>query len=242
MTRLAIQAATTAWDPLRRELDSWANAGKVATLWWRDDDAVRASPSLERLLALAGDVPLALAVIPAQTEPFSANVTVLQHGWSHANEAPAGARKSELAHESVLDRLAAGKARLEALFGVRFLPVMVPPWNRITVEVVRRLPELGYIGLSVLGPRRSNFERNVHVDLINWRTRRFAGVGQVIGQLTSHLAARRNGAVADEPTGMMTHHLVQDAMCEAFIFRLLEITRAHPAACWLAPREVFGAA
>ncbi len=25
-------------DALRRELDAWAEAGRTATLWWRDDD------------------------------------------------------------------------------------------------------------------------------------------------------------------------------------------------------------
>jgi hypothetical protein len=229
-----------AWDALGRELDAWAAAGRVATLWWRDDDAVRMSPALDRLLALAGDVPLALAVIPAEAEEFAAPVSVLQHGWSHANNAHAGARKCELADLSVLDRLAAGKQRLARLFGSRFLPVMVPPWNRLAASVAARLPALGYRGLSVLGPRRTGFEANVHVDVMDWRQRRFAGEVPVLRQVVAHLSARRaREASEDEPTGVMTHHLVHGAPTERFLGRLFAATRAHPAARWLEPSAVF---
>lgn len=231
------------WDGLRRELDDWAAAGRIATLWWRDDDAARMSPPLKRLLAIADGVPLALAVIPARAEGFEAEATVLQHGWAHDNNAPAGARKCELVDASVLDRLAAGKERLERLFGKRFLPVMAPPWNRIGAAVAARLPALGYRALSVLGPRRSPFETNVHVDVMDWRERRFAGESAVLRQLAGHLSARREGKVdPDEPTGVMTHHLVHGATAERFLARLVAATRMHPAARWLAPGAVFGAA
>jgi hypothetical protein len=232
-----------AWDGFQRELDAWAAAGRVATLWWRDDDAVRMSPALARLLALSENVPLALAVIPAEAEGFEANATVLQHGWSHENNAPAKSRKCELVDVAVLERLALGKERLERLFGARFLAAIAPPWNRIADSVVAQLPALGYRGLSVLGPRRSRFEANVHVDVMDWRARGFAGDGKVLRQLAAHLTARRAGKVdADEPTGMMTHHLVHGAATERFLARLFATTGAHPAARWLEPRTVFGTA
>jgi hypothetical protein len=235
--------AEEAWDELRRELDAWTAAGRDATLWWRDDDAVAMSPALARLLALADGVPLALAVIPAGAEGFEGEATVLQHGWSHANNAPAASRKCELVDLAVVDRLVAGKERLERLFGARFLAVIAPPWNRIAAAVAARLPALGYRGLSVLGPRRSRFETNVHVDVMDWRARRFAGDEAVLRRLAAHLSARRAGAVdADEPTGVMTHHLVHGGEAERFLARLFATTRAHPAARWLEPRAVFGAA
>lgn len=231
-----------AWDELRRELDSWAAAGRTATLWWRDDDAVRMSTPLARLLSLGNGVPLALAVIPAEAEAFEGNATVLQHGWSHANNAPAPERKCELVEPEILGRLAVGKEQLERLFGARFLAVLAPPWNRIAASVAARLPSLGYHGLSVLGPRRSRFESNVHVDVVDWRMRGFTGDAKALGQLVAHLSARRSGRVdADEPTGIMTHHLVHGATTERFLERLFATTRAHPAARWLEPRIVFGA-
>ena len=41
------------WDDLAEELDSWHGSGRCAAFWWRDDDAVRVTPALERLLALS---------------------------------------------------------------------------------------------------------------------------------------------------------------------------------------------
>ncbi|HYE00178.1 MAG TPA: hypothetical protein VEH84_12405, partial [Alphaproteobacteria bacterium] len=151
------------WDGLARELDLWGAAGRVATLWWRDDDAVAATPALDRLLAPA--LPLTLAVIPAAAEPGLAErlrtapaVTVAQHGWSHADHAPPGAKSIELGGRpaaAVAADLAAGRDRLAALFGERFRPVLVPPWNRIDPAVLPLLPGLGYAGLSTFTPRRA---------------------------------------------------------------------------------------
>src|SRR4029450_2060394 len=64
-------ARMTSWPDLDAELDAWAKAGRRAPLWWRDDDAARTTPALERLLALHArhGVPLALAVIPGRAEP-----------------------------------------------------------------------------------------------------------------------------------------------------------------------------
>ena len=39
--------------PLRMELDRLAEAGVRIDIWWRDDDATEATPSLDRLLATA---------------------------------------------------------------------------------------------------------------------------------------------------------------------------------------------
>src|SRR5713226_5105798 len=97
-----VDAATTAeWGDLVDELDRSAADGRVATLWWRDDDAITATPQLSALLRLAGDLPLALAVIPALARPElaaamgnSPNAVILQHGWRHANLAGDG-KKSE---------------------------------------------------------------------------------------------------------------------------------------------------
>jgi len=100
--RDAAKAADQGWKALARELDAWARAGRTATFWWRDDDAVAPTPALKRLLRLAGRhrTPIALAVIPrpAVKSLFDrladhANVRVLQHGYEHANHAPAGAKK-----------------------------------------------------------------------------------------------------------------------------------------------------
>src|SRR5579859_2543429 len=120
------------WAALEAELDIWQAAGRTASFWWRDDDAIAATSALDRLLGLAEDIPVALAVIPANAEAGlgerlarTPGVAVLQHGWRHANHAPAGERKSELgSHRPLsqrLDELRLGGERLHALFGPRAL-------------------------------------------------------------------------------------------------------------------------
>ena len=243
------------WDALARELDDWGAAGRVATLWWRDDDATAPGPELDRLLALGvGRAPVALAVIPKPTgddlarrlatAPFA---RVLQHGWAHRNHRPAGQPSAEYAADRPLaimtDELARGREHLRDLFGARALPVLVPPWNRIDAAVVGALPALGLRFLSVFGPRAPGSTRvvNTHVDPIAWRAGRgFVGEAKALGDLVRHLEDRRTGKVdATEPTGLLTHHLGHDEPLWRFLDRLLARTAAHPAARWLDARDVF---
>ena len=59
------------WSDLTDELDAWRAEGRIASLWWRDDDAVAPAPALDRLAGLAGEhgVTVGLAVIPALVQP-----------------------------------------------------------------------------------------------------------------------------------------------------------------------------
>lgn len=250
------------WSDLVRELDCWRGAGRSATLWWRDDDAVAPSEALDRLLRLAGAVPLALAVIPAAAEAGLADwltarttsVSILQHGWSHTNHAGEGGKKSEFPPgrppAAVAAELAAGRKRLAALFGERALPVLVPPWNRLDARFVPLLATSGLSGLSRLGPRPATEAApgiavaNVQLDLIAWRADRgFLGTEAALAGLVGHLRDRRLGrADPAEPTGILTHHLVQDRAAEAFLRRLVMLTAAHPAARWLDAGAAFSGA
>src|SRR5215467_3832339 len=99
------------WPDLVDELDLWEETGRVATFWWRDDDAEAPSQALERLTSIAGRIPVGLAVIPAAVQSElaewlsdrarsapAARIDVLQHGWAHSNHS-AGAKKSEFPAE-----------------------------------------------------------------------------------------------------------------------------------------------
>jgi len=251
-----------AWSSLDRELDAWASAGRVAGLWWRDDDAIDATAPLARLFALgaAQSVPLMLAVVPAQaTEALvsalaGVNGAVLQHGYAHRNHAPPGSPKSELSDARPLaDRLAeldAGRARLAAMVGERLLPVLVPPWNRIGDDLVDALAGRGYRALSTFRPRKRAFARpglrqvNTHVDLIDWAgTRRFVGDAAAVAALVDHLAAKRRASAAGqddpEPTGVLSHHLAMDEPGWRFLESLFDRTRRHRGARWLGAAEIF---
>lgn len=250
------------WTAFERELDAWAQAGEVATLWWRDDDAAAPTQSLERLLSLARGTPLALSVIPAAAQPALAErlgvepaVHVLQHGYAHVNHAPAGARKSEFPPQRAPDAAEAdlrrGRRRLETLFARagRLLPVLVPPWNRIDGAVVRRLPRLGFAGISAYLARPSPMPHpglgmsNAHADIIDWRgSRGFIGTEAALALLAGHLAARRTAGVdREEPTGLLTHHLAHDAAAWDFLAELLDRIRRHAATRWLAAAGLFAA-
>src|SRR5579883_282812 len=245
------------WDDLGREFDAWRRIGRTATLWWRDDDAATVDPRLDALLEMTRGLPLALAVIPALADTSLASriaseprVTALQHGWKHANHAPKGERAAELgAHrplDTVFDELGRGWQLLSQLFGPVALPVLVPPWNRVADSVTSRLSQAGYRGLSTSGPRRSREVSprvslvNAHVDIINWRSRSFIGTTEAVRRLVGHLSARREDRVdADEPTGILTHHLCLDAESRIFLERLVAFTRAHPAVRWMPAGEAF---
>jgi hypothetical protein len=251
------------WPDLMAEFDRWEEAGKVATLWWRDDDAVAPTARLDRLLSIAAGVPVSLAVIPAAVQQElaqwladhlrsapKASVAVLQHGWRHLNhtgvgkksEFPPGRPKPEVASE-----LAAGRSRLSDLFGTRAKPVLVPPWNRFDDSLLGLLGVCGLAGISRARPRSASprasgvIEVNVHVDLVAWKEGRgFVGEDAALGGLVQHLRARRLRAVcADEPTGILTHHLVQDEATDVFLDRLIGVSAAHPAVVWLDAGEIF---
>jgi hypothetical protein len=262
MTYLPHVAVTTLaeWPDLVVELDRWEEAGHVAPLWWRDDDAVAPSAQLDRLLALAGETPLALAVIPADVQrgladslAFSPRITVLHHGWCHANRAvdyPGAGKKSEYPAErhpvDIADELDEGRKRLVSLFGPRALPVFVPPWNRFADRFAPLLLEAGLTCLSRMAPRRSPplpagmVELDVHIDVVDWRgTRGFVGAGAALGRLLAELRARRFGAVDPaSAVGILTHHLVMDAATEDFMAELAALVDSHSAVRWADVRDL----
>lgn len=247
----------TGWRALQHELDLWRTQGRTATLWWRDDDAVAATPALDRLLALraARDVPLALAAIPARAEPSLAaalaaddGVAILQHGYAHVSHAVADDDKIELGGRPQWDvaaELARGRETLDGLFGEKLLPVLVPPWNRIHPGVISLLPGLGYGGLSAFSAHGAAVPglvtMNTHVDIIDWlETRAFCGETTALDAAVGHLAARRGGgADPAEPTGLLTHHLAHDTGCWDFIQRFVSETAAHPAVRWVTATAAF---
>ena len=248
-----------AWVALDDELDAWASARLDATFWWRDDDARQATPNLERLLVIAAesDTPLALAVIPQPAKKSLAeavrgtDVAVLQHGYGHRNHAPVGEKKSELGDHRPPDQafaeLREGQDTLRQLFPSLLPGILVPPWNRIAPAVTAALPGAGFHGLSTHGRRAAARTHddlaiiNVHIDIIDWPgSRGFIGLENAIGQATEHLRARRAGtADAEEPTGLMTHHLDHDEAAWDFVTAFLWRTLAHPAARWLDARDLF---
>ncbi|RED51333.1 polysaccharide deacetylase family protein [Aestuariispira insulae] len=239
------------WDELGQELDLWQDIGLVAEFWWRDDDAIAATDALEQLLASAGETPINIAVIPkfaesglSQRLQKEKNVTISQHGWQHVNHAPKGHKKAEFKegrHKTLQSKdIIQGHQRLTQLFDQQFLPVFVPPWNRIDASGAEALAEAGIKLLSTFNARSGRepdiARLNTHMDIIDWRgSRGFAGDDFVLAQALTHLKDRRlqNRIDPAEPTGLLSHHLVHDPGCWYFLNKFNNFIRKHPAACWI---------
>ena len=250
---------TAAWQIFVDELERWRDAGRSADFWWRDDDATLPTEALGRLITLSHDTatPLALAVIPADVDAslpalLRPSVTVLQHGVAHLNGAAAGEKKSEFPAgqpvDVLLGRLDSGRQRLAQLFGGYALPVLVPPWNRISAPgLVERLSGAGYRGLSRFGARSVGagtsalVQINTRVYVIDWKgSRGFAGEAAALAQAVRHLQARRTGtADAGEPTGWLSHHAVHDAATWSFLEQLMAATTRAGNVVWRSAPELF---
>lgn len=232
-------------------LDGFATKGLSADLWLRDDDATMPTEALDRLLALSRThtIPMTLAVIPepsgnalASRLRDEAAIDVAVHGWAHRNHAGANEKKRELGlHRPkpiVVEELKAGLAKLQHLHENRFVPMLVPPWNRIDREIVDSLPSLGFSSLSVYGPEEMSPIPllNTHVDVIDWRGTRG---GKSHDLLFAETAARMSAALSSgRTTGILTHHLDHDETVWHFLERLFSLTSSHPGCRWRSSREL----
>ncbi len=218
------------WGPLRAGLKNHRASGLALPLWWRDDDAVAATPALETLTRMSSrlSMPVHIAVIPNPADQSlvahistHANVLPLVHGWRHINHAPPEQKKAEFNTERSDARaeLQHALAYARDLFADRLLPLFVPPWNRIHPEHIRALAGAGYRGLSTFGARPAPcatpglVQINTHVDPIDWHgTRDLKDPEALIASVVELLKAReKSEADTQEPLGYLTHHLVHTA-------------------------------
>ena len=250
------------WTKLIAELDLWAKAEITATFWWRDDDAIEATDALDRLIkeTTKTQAPLLLASIPLHVKAslFKAiseneQIIIAQHGYAHINHAPHGQGLGawELGlhrgEQAALTDLKQGCKILSEMFADKFIPVVVPPWNRIDNQLFSAMSEIGYKGVSAFGASNSiNLENgliqvNCHCDPIKWKGgARFTGVEKSLAMVCEHLTQRRNNIVTvDEPTGLLTHHLDMDEQAWQFVAKLGEVINAHQAAQWCHPNTIF---
>lgn len=243
------------WQVLADEIQQWSSP---AQFWWRDDDAVANSSELQRLLMLADQyrIPVHLAVIPhslqaslsvINKEQHRANCYVLQHGYDHQSYALEGQRKIELGGSQdvpeLLVKLAQGQQLLKSEFGEQYLNILVPPWNRIADDVASELSGMGYTLLSVLGSKKqadTDFNLNVHIDIIDWKQRCFAGEDAILTKIISHLRDKRLAGLEGniKPCGLMTHHLDHDLNCWLFIDKFFQFCQQHENIEWVSGKQL----
>lgn len=244
---------TPDWTELDQELSIWAAKSLTLPLWWRDDDAIAPSAELTRLTDLSEhlQLPVHLAVIPrdatqelAQIMQAHPNLVPVVHGWSHDNHAPAGEKKSEFPSQRSIDEMLAeidqSLTRMQDLFGNSLLPMFVPPWNRISPELLPWLAGAGFAALSTFTPRKQAkagpglAQINTHLDPIDWKgNRSLVDPSRLIAQVAQQLRDRRLGrADPAEPYGILTHHLVHDTEIWQFTKALLTRLLDGPGVAW----------
>jgi len=252
---------TDALNNLFTELDAWKRAGMTAALWWRDDDAAEPCIELDRLIRLSNEygIPCGLAAVPTRAgEPLRKTISdaphiwILQHGYAHKNHAPSGNGAWELGlhrpKSAVLEDLRNGMLKFTQLFKNRFVPVVVPPWNKIDSELLAYLPVMGFRGISTSYKKQRPVPpgdlrvADAHCDVLKWKKKeaRFAGAEHCINDLVEHLKDKRTGLVDDsEPTCVLTHHLEMNADAWIFMEMLFSMTSAHTAVQWMSPADIW---
>lgn len=237
------------WQPLKEEFQQWQDADLTLQLWWRDDDAITSTTSLEHLISISAhfDLPIHLAIIPklATTELVDqvANAPLIipvMHGWSHENHAPIAQKNAEFGPtrnlQNCMRDLNLGQDRMSELFGSRFKPMLVPPWNRISPTLVTHLASMGFEAVSTFLPRKTRFaapdlvEINTHLDPINWHGgRSLIASDTLVAQTVELMQDRRLGNTdKTEPLGLLTHHLIHDIEIWEFVIQFLTIMRSGP--------------
>ncbi|MEO1019507.1 MAG: hypothetical protein AAFY56_17715 [Pseudomonadota bacterium] len=163
---------------------------------------------------------------------------VLQHGWAHRSHAFPGQKKIELGGSATPDAnrplLAIGSQLLKDAFGVQYLSVLVPPWNRIDAHHRELIKCQGYAALSTFASsaKHSNMYPiptiDTHIDAIDWRHgARFKSFFELQSAADHHIAS---GA----PTvGLLTHHLEHDEVAFGVLERFATYVARHSRARWV---------
>jgi peptidoglycan/xylan/chitin deacetylase (PgdA/CDA1 family) len=213
------------------------------TVFFRADDIAIPSARQNRLLELFAqhDAPLCAAIVPAwinrsRWQNICRHVRGKhrlfawhQHGWIHHNHETAG-KKQEFGPGASYQRkrrdILRGRDKLTDILGGHFLPVFTPPWNRLDLDTMHILKELGFRAISrYRGDRLPTLpglpDLSVNVDL---HTRREDSAEAGWAGLLTEL----DQALATGVAGLMIHHQRMNDAAFAFLDALLPWLRAHP--------------
>lgn len=232
----------TALDVLRREFDRAARAGVPREMWWRDDDAVTAGPRLDALgrLAASAGAPIAIAAIPARADATllawceDEGVDLVQHGVAHENHEPSG-KPSELGFARGTPAIVASCLRARELLdgSPAFVPVMVPPWNRMRDDLAPALGLAGWRGVSRFGGPARPGRIDAHIDPIAWRSDRSLLPAAALARMAEQAVATAG------PIGLLTHHAVHTPDVDDFVAAFAGLVADHPGASWVGVRALF---
>ena len=242
------------WRPLHAELDRWRQAGRVADLWLRDDDAVQPTAALDRLLDLTARhaIPAAVgghpracrrtacraACVGARHRRCGARLGAREPRAGRREEA--GARAASCRPTSCSANCRGRKPSSTGCLPGKPRPFSCRPGTGSTAPCCRRSPKQASprCRCSARRSRPPIAVVNTHVDIIDWHGGRG---GKDHGGLVLELAAElrwRREAGSREAVGVLTHHLVHDEIAWLFLERLFEATAGNPACRWASIRDL----
>lgn len=215
----------------------------AATVFFRADDIAVPSIKQNQLLELFArhDTPLGAAIVPAwfnsarwetlcrQVDDKHHLFAWHQHGWNHQNHELTG-KKQEFGPgaepEQKRQNILRGRNKLAGILGVHFLPVFTPPWNRMDMDTMYILKNLGFRAIS----RYRNAKIPSLPDLpdlaanIDLHTRKESGAGAGWEALLTEL----DQALATGIAGFMVHHQRMNDAAFSFLETLLLSLHNHP--------------
>jgi hypothetical protein len=115
----------------------------------------------------------------------------------------------------MLEEIRRGHDRLAALSDRRFLPVFVPPWNRIGPGIAARLGDAGLPGLSIFARPASRHRVHTHLDLMDWRAGRAQDAATLDRLLAAQIAARLTGEEGISESNLSATRMRPDTPTEA---------------------------
>lgn len=216
---------------------------RQVTVFFRADDVAIPSAKQDRLLELfvRHDAPLCPASVPAwlnQARWASISRRVdgkhhlfawHQHGWNHHNHEPIG-KKQEFGpganYAQKRRNILRGRDKLAAILGEHLQPVFTPPWNRLDLETMHILKELGFTAMSRYRDAKIPAipglpDLAANVDL---HTRKESSAEACWNGLFTEL----DQALASGRVGFMIHHQRMNAAAFAFLDGLLSLLVKTP--------------
>lgn len=227
------------WQEFEQNL-SILSFDRDISFWWRDDDAVEMTMSLEKLINLSENykTPCHLAVIPEIVSKIdlSNHQYVLHHGIEHKNNALPHQKKIEiggdLSKKYFRQKITDHKKKLEELFGASYYPCFVPPWNRIEEKYLSLIEEVGFKALSVhrdvIFSNRNFYQLNTHIDIIDWKNNKKTHDDAYL--LSMIIEDIRSG---ENPVGFLTHHLDHCDKSWSFLEKLFHVTQKNSSIKWI---------
>ncbi len=212
-------------------------------VFFRADDIGAGGQAFDALCRLFREhqVPLGLAVVPAwlssaRKEQLLASAPIHeslwgwhQHGWRHVNWQRTG-KKSEFGEQRPLEKqwrdILNGQQKMQGIFGEHLIPVFTPPWNRLSLQTLKILQQLGFKAVSLDGPLPRGAKgpaplKNLRVSL-DLHTRKSKDPSEDFENLLVELP----GALSKrEPVGVMLHHHRMTLFAFQFLHELLSLLK-----------------